>query len=479
MAELLQSLSSCKQLVDLDLSYNTIGEAGRYLAQSITSWGDNPPLQKLNLRCCSIPEQVMPELLQSLSSCKHLSLLNLSGNTIGEAGRYLAQAITSWGDNPPLQKLNLRCCLIPEQVWAELLQSLSSCKQLSDLDLSYNTIGEAGRYLAQAITSWGDNPPLQKLDLGFCLIPEQVWAELLQSLSSCKQLSDLDLSYTTIGKAGRYLAQSITSWGDNPPLQKLNLRCCSILEQVWPELLQSLSSCKHLSLLNLSGNTIGEAGRYLAQAITSWGDNPPLQKLNLRCCSIPEQVMPELLQSLSSCKHLSLLNLSGNTIGEAGRYLAQSITSWGDNPPLQKLNLRCCLIPEQVWAELLQSLSSCKQLSDLDLSYTTIGEAGRYLAQSITSWGDNPPLQKLDLRRCSIPEQVWPELLQSLSSCKQLSDLDLSYNTIAEAGRYLAQSITSRGDNPPLQNLYLSDCSIPKKVWPDLLQSLSSCKTAD
>ena len=72
-----------------------------------------------------------------------------------------------------------------------------------------------------------------------------------------------------------------------------------------------------------------------------------------------------------------------------------------------------------------------------------MGEAGRSLAQSITSWGDDPPLQGLHLYRCSIPKQVWAELLQSLSSCKQLSDLDLLYNTIGEAGRYLAQSITS------------------------------------
>ena len=475
-AELLQSLSSCEQLVDLDLSHNTMGEAGHYLAQSIRSWGDNPPLQKLDLGWCSIPEQVMAELLQSLSSCKQLIYLDLSRNTIGEAGHYLTQSIRSWGDNPPLKILDLERCSIPEQVMAELLQSLSSCKQLIYLDLSFNTIGEAGRYLAQSIRSWGDNPPLQNLDLGFCSIPEQVWAELLQSLSSCEQLVDLDLSHNTMGEAGRYLAQSIRSWGDNPPLQKLDLGWCSIPEQVMAELLQSLSSCKQLICLVLSRNTIGEAGHYLAQSIRSWGDNPPLKILDLERCSIPEQVMAELLQSLSSCKQLIYLDLSFNTIGEAGRYLAQSIRSWGDNPPLQNLDLGFCSIPEQVWAELLQSLSSCEQLVDLDLSHNTMCDTGRYLAQSIRSWGDNPPLQKLDLGRCSIPEQVWAELLQSLSSCKQLSDLDLSYNTIGEAGRYLAQSIRSWGDEPPLQKLGLYNCSLTAAASLELVQSLFLCK---
>ena len=141
-------------------------------------------------------------------------------------------------------------------MWPELLQSLSSCKQLSHLYLSDNIIGEAGCYLTQVITSWGKYPLLQSLDLSDCLIPEQVWPELLQSLSSCKWLTYLNLSGNTIGETGHYLAQSITSWGDNSALERLCLSECLISEQVWPELLQSLSSCKHLSCLDLSGNTL-------------------------------------------------------------------------------------------------------------------------------------------------------------------------------------------------------------------------------
>ena len=299
-----------------------------------------------------------------------------------------------------------------------------------ETNLTANILGKDGCFLSDFIQQQGDNPPLKKINLRNYSMPESKWTELFQFTSSCKYLTHLNLWSCNVCKAGRYLVQSITSWGDKPPLQELNLYRCSIPEQVWAELLQSLSSCKQLTRLGLSGNTIGEAGRYVAQSITSWGDNPPLEELNLYGCSIPEQVWPELLQSLSSCKQITDLNLAYYTIGEAGRYIAQSVTSWGDNPLLQNLRLFGCLIPKQVMAELLQSLSSCKQLSLLALSGSTIGEAGRYLAQSITSWGGNPPLQKLILSDCSIPEQVWPELLQSLSSCRKLSDLDLSENNL-------------------------------------------------
>ena len=197
-------------------------------------------------------------------------------------------------------------------------------------------------------------------------------------------------------------------------------------ESKWAELLQFTSKCKKLTKLEVTHSTIGEAGYWLTQSITLW-NNPPLHELSLRNCSIPEQVWPELLQSLSSCKQLSHLDLSGNIIGEAGRYLTQSM---GADAPLEHLNLGYSLIPEHVWSGLLQSLSSCKQLSYLDLSGNTIGEAGHYLAQSIRSWGADTPLVHLDLTFCSIPQQVWPELLQSLSTCKQIRNLWFAENTV-------------------------------------------------
>ena len=218
---------------------------------------------------------------------------------------------------------------------------------------------------------------------------------------------------------------------------------------------------------------LGANGSLLSGFIKQQGNNPPLEEICLCFYSMQENKWAELLQFTSKCKNLRKLNLGYTTIGEAGYWLTQSITLI---PSLRKLHLNHCSIPEQVWSELLQSLTACKQLSDLDLSHNTIGEAGHYLAESITSWGDNPRLESLNLQNCSIPEQLWPELFQSLSSCKQLTYLRLSYNTIGEARHYLAQSITSLGDNPPLKDLYLSDCSIQEQVWPELFQFLSSCQ---
>ena len=474
--ELVQSLSSCRHLTVLNLGENKLGKAGHQLAQSIRSWGDNPPLQDLDLRNCSLSVTASLELVQSLSSCRHLTVLDLRGNKLGEAGHLLAQSIRSWGDEPPLQELQLYNCSLTATASLELVQSLSSCRHLTALDLGQNKLGEAGHQLTQSIRSWGDEPPLQELQLYNCSLTATTSLELVQSLSSCRHLTVLDLRGNKLGEAGHQLAQSIRSWGDEPPLQELQLYNCSLTATASLELVQSLSSCRHLTALNLVENKLGEAGHQLAQSIRSWGDEPPLQELQLYNCSLTATTSLELVQSLSSCRHLTVLDLRGTKLGEAGHQLAQSIRSWGDKPPLQQLYLYNCSLPATASLELVQSLSSCRHLTLLDSGQNKLGEAGHQLAQSIKSWGDEPPLQKLYLHNCSLSATTSLELVQSLSSCRHLTVLNLGENKLGEAGHQLAQSIRSWGDEPPLQQLWLHNSSLTATASIELVQSLSSCR---
>ena len=201
----------------------------------------------------------------------------------------------------------------------------------------------------------------------------------------------MDLGVHKLCEAGHQLAQSIKSWGDDPPLQELELYNCSLTATASLELVQSLSSCRHLTALNLGENKLGEAGHELAQSIRSWVDEPPLQTLYLYNCSLTATASLELVQSLSSCRHLTVLDLGENKIGEAGHQLAHSIRSWGDDPPLQKVQLYNCSLTATASLELVQSLSSCRHLTVLDLAENKIGKAGHQLAQSIKSWVDDPP----------------------------------------------------------------------------------------
>ena len=287
----------------------------------------NHHYKKLYLYNCSLTASASLELVQSLSMCKHLTELNLGENTLGEAGHQLAQSIRCWGDEPSLQKLNLLNCSFPTTASLKLVQSLSTCRNLTKLQLGGNRLEEAGLQLAQSIRSWGDEPPLQKLGLYNCSLTVAASLELIEFLSTCKQLTLLDLGDNKLGEAGHQLAQSIKSWGGKPPLQQLGLHNCSLTVTASLELVQSLSKCRNLTELQLGGNTLGEAGHQLAESIRSWGDKPPLQKLRLYNCSFPATASLELVQSLILCKHLEFLDLIGNEFDETGFHLAHSLRS--------------------------------------------------------------------------------------------------------------------------------------------------------
>ena len=186
-----------------------------------------------------------------------------------------------------------------------------------------------------------------------------------------------------------------------------------------------MSTCRQLTVLDLGQNKLGEAGHKLAQSIRSWGEKLPLHPHN---CSLTVPASLALVHSLSTCRELTVLNLGQNKLGEAGHQLAQSIRSWGEKPPLQKLLLYYCSFTEAASLALVQSLSTCRQLTALDLRGNSLGEAGHQLAQSIISWGEKPSLQKLYLHNCSLTEPASLALVQSLSTCRELTVLNLGKN---------------------------------------------------
>ena len=294
---------------DVHLDSSSLEKKGQFLSDFIKRQGKNPPLKTIRLRRYSMPKEKWVELLQFTPNCKFLWQVDLSRNSLGDTGLNIAQSITS----SALEELILIRCSMSEQMWTDILQSLSSYKQLCHLDLSENSIGSAGLSLADLITSWGDDTPLKKIFLESCSISQQVWSKLLQSFSSCKQLSHLYLSINKIGGAGRFLAQSLELLGNESKLEYLDLHQCSMPEQVWTEIFQSLSTSKNLRALNLSKNTLGESAKHLAKLVETWGDNSTLQYLDLNDCLIPTNVSQQLLQSVSSCGYLKQLQFSQNS----------------------------------------------------------------------------------------------------------------------------------------------------------------------
>ena len=458
---LLRALSVCRDLIYLDLSDNDLGDAAFKLADSIRSWGKKPPLQELNLARCSIPEKGLGEIVKALSCCKELQTLNIENATFGENGHLLASAITSWGDNPSLEVLNLANSTISLDSSTKLMKSLATCKSLKSLLLGKTRLQGAGNPMAQSIQSWGPGAPLEQLRLGQCSMDEKDCTELLQSLSNCSSLHDLDLSGNALGDAGNHLAKCFMFWGNNVPLQKLQLSNCSMSVQVWYDLMKHVAILKNLTHLDLSKNNLNEAGRQFAKCIPCWGDCPQVSVLDLENCAMPEDVWSELLEALSNCKQIMNMNLSQNTLDASGQNLAKCIKSWG---ALQTLNLKCCGMSDNNWNIVLQALVTCKKIKCLVLSDNRLNESAEHLVELLRSWGEDTCFEALSLWKCSLSPGVCIDLFRVLAASSKLILLELSFNNLEVSGHGLAHTIRCWGPNPVLRMLALRSCSLTEEA---------------
>ena len=173
----------------------------------------------------------------------------------------------------------------------------------------------AGKFFARSMFSKGESSALQKLKMTSCNCSLNFWRKLIFLLSISKKFTHLIVSRNSLGAAGIDLAITIMEWGSNPPLQMLQLDQCFMSENTWRELFESLRRCKHITHLDLSYNRLGDSGIDLAEAISNWRYEPLLQKLDLSYCSMPTKACHGLLSSLTHCKRLSYLDLSGNMVG--------------------------------------------------------------------------------------------------------------------------------------------------------------------
>ena len=126
------------------------------------------------------------------------------------------------------------------------------------------------------------------------------------------------------------LAQSIQQGGDNPPLQVLDLHGCSIPKNACCELTSALFSCRDLKRLSLAGSHLCENGLHLKHYLETIIDT--LETLCLDGCSLPVNVMGQIISVLSQCKNLWNIILPGNT-------LTGTFSQFVPHPPLEHLDL--------------------------------------------------------------------------------------------------------------------------------------------
>ena len=165
-----------------------------------------------------------------------------------------------------------------------------------------------------------------------CLLPLNIVEDFLQQMARAKKLQLLEIRNVNIGDFGQLLLNAITSWKFNSQMWHLGVNNCNLLQDLWSELFKKLHLCEHLRQLSFNSSDMSDMNNALPEVIRKLYE---LECLSLRNCTIPESQCAQIIKALFQCKYITTLDLSGNKVGNSGRYLAEIIKQWGKDPPLQ------------------------------------------------------------------------------------------------------------------------------------------------
>ena len=293
-----------KNLRCLDLYNNGIGDVGAVaLAEGLR---DLTSLLELRLSWNGITSKGALALVEVLQ-LNHLQHLDLSGNSIGpESMAALVDVICA----DSLQTLGLSRCGLLLDGAISVSAGLKSCRQLVELNISYNNIGPLGMLcLAEGLKSCRQ---LVKLDISYNNVVSHGMASLAEGLKSCRQLVKLDISHNNIGSHGMSSLAEGLQYCTN--LQVLYLINNNITSDGVAAIVGVMKRCRYLQKLYLSRNSICVDGA--AVLVGGW-QHKNMLRLNLRdSLGDPhESALRSGKKCCGSCDHLLVLYYKNDYMG--------------------------------------------------------------------------------------------------------------------------------------------------------------------
>ncbi|XP_050019531.1 NACHT, LRR and PYD domains-containing protein 3 isoform X1 [Alexandromys fortis] len=261
-------------------------------------------------------------------------------------------------------------CYLTSGFCRGLFSSLSTNENLTELDLSDNTLGDPGmRVLCEALQHPGCN--IQRLWLGRCGLSHQCCFDISSVLSHSQKLKELDLSDNALGDFGvRLLCVGLKHLFCS--LQKLWLVSCCLTSACCEDLALVLSSHCSLTRLYIGENALGDSGvQVLCEKIKHPQCN--LQKLGLVNSGLTSVCCSALTSVLKASQSLTHLYLRNNALGDAGlKLLCEGLLH--PDCKLQMLELDNCSLTSHCCWNLSKMLTRNRSLRKLDLGNNDLGD---------------------------------------------------------------------------------------------------------
>ncbi|KAM9149496.1 NACHT, LRR and PYD domains-containing protein 12-like [Pangshura tecta] len=468
-------LRTSQSLTELKLPDNILGDAGvRLLCEGLKH--PNCKLQRLDLWKCRLTDAACRDLAAILRTSRSLTELNLGGNKLGDVGvKLLCEGLKH--PNCKLQRLLMWSCGVTDAACGDLAAVFRTSLSLTELDLgAHYSLGDAGvQLLCEGLKH--PNCKLERLKLWSCNLTDTSYRDLASVLSTSQSLTGLNLSHNKLGsvskvpqvlfdnKLGDARVQLLCEGLKHPncKLQKLELWDCGLTDTGLGDLATALRTNQSLTMLNLGGNKLGDAGvQLLCDGLKH--SKCKLWKLDLKGCGVTAAGCGDLAPVLRTSQSLTLLILRGNNLGDAGvQLLCKGMKH--PNCKLQTLDLQYCGITATGCGDLTPVLRTSQSLTELKLRGNNLGDAGvQLLCKGMKH--PNCKLQTLDLGYCGITAAGCKDLAPVLRTSQRLTELNL-WGKLGDAGvRLLCKGL--KHPNCKLQKLHLTKAYLSEETQAEM-----------
>ena len=329
---------------------------------------------------------LLKNLLPLLTAPRNIEMMRM--DTYALEGISIESAIYGINFTDNLHKLNLCNFNLTGKCAAFIAESLHHSPNLHELCLSWNPLHSGVSHLAENLHH---APQLTDLELQDVQMGEKECAALAASLQYLKKLEELDMSNNVLGHGIIELAKNLNSV---PNLTELDLSNTNIGEDEASALARALKDVPELSILSLGSNPLGRGVMDLVQHLCSVPkpkeDLSPcldgvqmtkLTDLELRDVQMGEKECAALAASLQYLKTLEELDMAGNALGHGIIELAKNLNSV---PNLTELDLSNTSMGEDEASALARALKDVPELSYLSLGCNPLGSGVRDLVQHLS-----------------------------------------------------------------------------------------------
>ncbi|NXK64266.1 NLRC5 protein, partial [Sylvietta virens] len=460
----LEVLAGCKNVEHLSFRSRRCGDGfAAALSKGLQGMGS---LKKLELTGGSITAEGMTNLVRAASQCLQLEEMNLQGNRIREPEAKRVMDLFSKMEK--LKKVDLSNNHLSLNAVLSLAKEGIVCQNVTELCARYQymrALTKASRLSSGLNLEEHEEHVIPTRHVNLCLQDHRLSSQhakmIVAILQSCPCLSEVDLSGNKLGDKGcSCLLESLPCISIS---KQLNLSqnhlsvagICSLLKSVntCQKVMEvQVSLCHDTAVLKFREDREFASVPPREEPVFSTDDKQhgeenqtptTSQKIRLTDCNFQASDLKNLCAVLKECGHISELDLSCNYLGDEG--LLQLFQCLPKLKMLRSLKFDNNQISLNSVFFLAQSLTTLEHIKTVSLRYgqecfcilllfkaSSCGRTSRWRSGSLAQPKQEAKGRCFSLRECRVGLEDVTRLCQILAQCPQLTEIDLSGNSLSD-----------------------------------------------